>query len=249
MSTEYIDTLDIPTSTEVATARKMPIQPSAMAASIQKPKAFVDGGSLVAFVAGVSGQNREDVLNSTLLAQLAADKAHSREDDVMSWYSFYSNVLGKVGWVTQGYNWEKYTSKKMSFTMDEAVLELAATALTGQEELAVGAALDAMRKLPKEDGRIKLFDHSSSSDQAGNFQISVCSEDNGAVAMKTMAFYYDAEQQDTTVLFFNFNSASTTLTQATNAQTLNSQVYANVRDNVVTKLGDKAKSFVLDLDI
>lgn len=249
MAKDAIEALEMPSDSEVKSTRNMPIMPSAMAAPIQKPKAFVDGGSVVAFVSGVSGQNREDVLNSTLLAQLAADKKFNRESQVMDWYDYYSDVLSKVGWVVQGFNWQKYTSKQASFTMDEAVLDIAAAALTGQEELVIAATLEAMRKLPKKDGRLTLFDHSASSDKAGNFQISVCSEDNGAVAMKTMAFYYDAEQQDTTVLFFNFNSASTTLNQSTVAQTLNSQVYAQVRSSVLSKLGDKAKNFVLDLDI
>lgn len=249
MPRDIVEALDIPTDGEIKDARNLPAMPKVLAAPIQKPAAFVDGGSIVSFVSGVSGQNREDVLNSTLLAQLAADKQFNREDDVMSWYDFYSNVLGTIGWVTQGFNWQKYTSKKASFTMDEAVLEIAEAALTGQEELVVAAALDSMRKLPKKDGRLSLFDHSASSDKAGNFQISVCTEDNGAVAMKTMAFYYDASEQSTTVLFFNFSSASTTLNQSVVAQTLNSQVYASVRSTVLTKLGDKAKTFVLDLDI
>lgn len=249
MPKDDIANIELPTDSEVKAARNMPIMPKAMAGAIQKPAAFVDGGSLVSFVAGVSGQNREDVLNSTLLAQLAADKQHDREKDVMAWYDYYSSVLGKVGWVTQGFNWQKYKSQQMSFTMDEAVLEIAEAALTGQEELVIAATLDAMRKLPKKDGRLTLFDHSASSDKAGNFQISVCSEENGAVAMKTMAFYFDAEEQSTTVLFFNFSSASTTLNQSTVAQTLNSQVYAQVRSAVLEKLGDKAKNFVLDLDI
>ena len=250
MTDAAVNAIEVPTESEVKDARNMPAMPSALAAEVQKPAAFVDSGSVVAFVSGVTGQNREDVLNSTLLAQMAADKKFSRETQVMDWYAFYQEVLGKVGWVTQGFNWEQYTSQKTSFTMDEAVLEIAAAALTGQEEIAVvTAALEAMKSLKGGDSRLKIFDHSASSDKAGNFQISVCTETNGAVAMKTMAFYYDAEQQSTTVLFFNFSSASTTLNQAVNAQTLDSQIYAQVRQAVITKLGDNAKNFVLNLDI
>ena len=229
--------------------RRFPQAPSAMAMDVRKPSAFVDKGSVVAFTADVSGQNREDVLNSTLLAQLAADKTNNRETDVMAWYAAYTNVLSKIGWVSQGFNWQKYSAKSMSFSMDEAVLEIAEAALTGQEELVVAAAIDALKKLPKTDGRLQLFNHSASSDTEGNFQISACSETAGAVTMKTMAFYYDAAQQTTDVLFFNYSSDSTTLNQSTVQQTLDSAVYARVRDAVLTKLGDNAKNFVLDLDI
>lgn len=247
--TNAIQDLVLPDPNEATRGRAFPVAPSLLAQDVQKPSAFVDKGSVVAFTADVSGQNREDVLNSTLLAQLAADKANNRETDVMGWYAAYSNVLAKVGWVSQGFNWQKYTAKSMSFTMDEAVLEIAEAALTGQEELVVVAAIDAMKKLPKQDGRLQLFNHSASSDTEGNFQISVCTESGGSVAMKTMAFYYDAQQQSTDVLFFNFSSNSTALNQSVVVQDLNTAVYATVRDAVLQKLGANAKNFVLDLDI
>ncbi len=249
MPTATIDKLEIPSAAEIQDKRNLPATPAEIAQDVKKPAAFVNGGSVVAFVADVSGQNRQDVLNSTLLAQLAADKQFNRETNVMDWYNYYSTVLGKVGWVTQGFNWQKYSSQEMSFTMDKAVLEIAAAALTGQEELVVTAALDAMKNLPEKDGRLTLFNHSASSDTEGNFQISVCTETNGAVAMKTMAFYYNTEQQSTDVLFFNFSSNSTTLNQATVVQSLNSDVYGQVRNSVLTKLGQNAQNFVLDLDI
>lgn len=249
MTKIFVNALNLPSAKEIEEARGLPAPAAELAQAVKKPSAFVDGGSVVAFTAEVSGQNREDVLNSTLLAQLAADKKFSRETQVMDWYNFYSNVLGKVGWVTQGYNWQKHESQQTSFTMDKVVLEIAEAALTGEEAAVVAAAMDALGKLPEDDGRLKLFNHSASSDTEGNFQISACSETNGAVAMTTMAFYYNASQQSTDVLFFHYASESTTLNQSTVAQTLNSAVYAAVRDAVLTKLGKNAQDFVLDLDI
>jgi hypothetical protein len=61
----------------------------------------VDAASLVTFIDGVSGQQNEDVLNSTLLAQLAANRKHHRERDTPGWYDFYCTVLEQVGWVSQ----------------------------------------------------------------------------------------------------------------------------------------------------
>lgn len=249
MPTEFVNTLEIPTTNEIKEVRDLPSSPAQPAEDSRKPTAFVDGGSVVAFVAEVSGQNREDVLNSTLLAQLAADKKFNRETQVMDWYGFYTNVLGKLGWTQQGFNWKKYEATQMSFTMDKVVLDIAKAALTGQELLVIAAALDAMSKLPEQDGKLRLFNHSASSDTEGNFQISVCTETNGAVAMKTMAFFYNSEQQSTDVLFFNFSSKSTNLQQSTNIQTLSPSVYGQVRNSVLEKLGKNAQDFVLELDI
>lgn len=216
---------------------------------ISKPAAFVNKGSLTCFVEGVSPQNKSDVLNSTLLAQLAADKKYNRETDVMNWYKYYSEILSNVGWVVSGYNWEEKKASSMSFTMDKAVLEIAAAALTGPEGAVVAATLSALKNLPEKDNRLVLFNHASSSDKAGNFQISTCVEENGTVAMRTMAFYYNSSTSNTDVLFFSYNSASTELTQSTQDQALNSDVYASVRSTIITKLGNNAKNFILEIDI
>lgn len=60
--------------------------------------AYVAAASVVAFADGVGGQQKEDLLNSTLLAQLAANKKHDREKDAINWYRFYRSVLQHLGW-------------------------------------------------------------------------------------------------------------------------------------------------------
>jgi hypothetical protein len=249
MPIKTVENLDLAKPEQAHVGRDLPKKLAVAPEDISKPAAFVDKGSLVCFVAGVSQQNKSDVLNSTLLAQLAADKKYDRETDVMAWYKYYSEVLSKIGWVLSGYNWEEKKASQMSFTMDEAVLEIAAAALTGPEGAVVAATMTALKGLPKKDNRLQLFNHASSSDKAGNFQISACTETDGAVAMKTMAFYYNAKTSNTDVLFFSYDSASTTLTQSTQTQALDSDVYGAVRDAVLKKLGANATNFVLDLDI
>ena len=56
---------------------------------------------MVTFVDGLSGQQKEDVLNSTLLAQLTANRKHDRERDTGAWYDAYRGVLEQVGWASQ----------------------------------------------------------------------------------------------------------------------------------------------------
>src|SRR5216683_1057876 len=59
---------------------------------IDQPSAYVNAGSVVSFVSGVSSRNQTDVLNTTLLAQLAANKKFDREIDTVNWYKFYRSV-------------------------------------------------------------------------------------------------------------------------------------------------------------
>jgi hypothetical protein len=64
----------------------------------QPPSAYVAAASVVSFADGVTGQQKEDLLNSTLLAQLAANHRFDREKDTLNWYEAYRTVLRGVGW-------------------------------------------------------------------------------------------------------------------------------------------------------
>jgi hypothetical protein len=64
----------------------------------QPHSAYVAAASVVSFADGVTGQQKEDLLNSTLLAQLAANHRFDREKDTLNWYEAYRTVLQGVGW-------------------------------------------------------------------------------------------------------------------------------------------------------
>ena len=64
----------------------------------QQRSANVVAASVVGFADGIFGQQKEDLLNSTLLAQLAANRKHDRVKDTIKWYELYRSVLEKLGW-------------------------------------------------------------------------------------------------------------------------------------------------------
>ena len=57
---------------------------------------YVNYGSSQAFSSSLLAQQREDVLQSTLLAQILADEQYSREDE--RWYDEHFRALRAVGW-------------------------------------------------------------------------------------------------------------------------------------------------------
>lgn len=253
---QHVGGLDLIEPSHVHLNRAFAVAPAALAipeADIQandgKQAGYVAKGSLVSFVAGVSGQSQSDVLNSTLLAQLAADKKFDRFSDPINWYTFYVEVLGEVGWALQGFSFEKYNASTTSFTVDKAVLEILGAIATGQEELVIAATLEALKGLSNDDGRLSLWNQSITSDKKSNFQVSVCNETNGVVAMKNAAFYLSSEDASTSVLWFNFSSSRTEFNKAAQPQTLNADVYGQVRQTIIAKLGANAKTFIADLDI
>ena len=66
---------------------------------------FVDAGSVVCFSSEhvINVQQKKDVLNSTLLSQLAANKGYNRFTDPSDWCAYYRKVASQIGWVTQSF--------------------------------------------------------------------------------------------------------------------------------------------------
>ena len=99
----------------------------------KKKQGFVDKGSLVSFTEKVTGQQKRDVLNSALFAQLAAEYKFNRETQTEDWYKCYGEVLEKVGWVMQGCSFQKYERYGGTFTMAAAVIDILEAIASGDE--------------------------------------------------------------------------------------------------------------------
>ena len=211
--------------------------------------AFVNGGSLTSFVSDLTAQHQSDVLNSTLLAQLAANKKFDREEQTVEWYKFYRNVLENVGWVIQAFDFTKFKASGATFTVDKVVLDLLASIASENEMEVVHETLHAFEALADEDNRLRIFDDQSHSLDKGNFQIAVASESGGVVAMKMAAFHFTTSQHVTRVLWFGFSSSKTDLYHGAQQISLNEEIYGQVRSPVVDKLGENAHRFIHNLEI
>jgi hypothetical protein len=244
---DYVDTLELPFFE--SRLRRSILRGSKRNRSEDNPSGYVDDGSLVSFVAGISAQHQSDVLNSTLLAQLAANKAYDREQQTDQWYRKYQEVLETVGWVVQAFEFEKYQASGSTFTVDQAVREILGAIATGDEMAVVNETLNALNALSDGSGQMVLWNSASHTSSAGNFQISICSETGPLVSMKNSAFYFTTTQASTRFLWFGYSSSDMTLYKSAHRMTLDEGVYAAVREAVIKKLGDRASTFVADLDI
>ncbi|MFI0743079.1 hypothetical protein ACH4PU_34150 [Streptomyces sp. NPDC021100] len=219
--------------------------------SDDKPSANVDAGSLVSFVSGVSGQAREDTLNSTLLAQLAADVKFKRESDTRDWYDYYKWVLGNIFWTIQSFSFETFGSGTKTFKMDEVIIKVLESLLTDNEKALLEATIQSLKALADDDRRVTIFNQESVKSTKGNFQAAVAKDDKNDVVLRIGAFYFTTNTEVTRLLWAEFTSSETSLYKGTQEMVLNraSSGYPQVRDQIVKKLGTRAKQFVDDLDI
>jgi len=244
-ASEYIAALELPDDdASLAQFRDVPL-----VLEDDKEGGAVDAGSLVSFVSGVSKTHKEDVLNSTLLAQLAANKAWNREEQTVQWYDKYHEVLENIGWVISGFEFSKYKASGSQFEVEQVVLEVLAAIATGPQIAAAIAIMKALKEVSKGSKPFKLWDEQTNNGSKGNFQISSCIEDDSNVAMALGAFYFKATKVDFQFLWFKFSSDSTEIYKGGQVVVLNEEIYGTVRKAIKDKLGQKAVDYVAGIDI
>lgn len=211
--------------------------------------AAIDAGSAQSFAAGVTGEHRQAVLNTTLLAQLAANAVANREKEIEKWYAKYHEVLENVGWNIDSFSFHTFDSQKANFTVDSVILDLLAAIASGDDMAIIKEVIDALKKLDKDDSRLRLFSESSISEKLGNFQIAHCSEASGLVTMKLGAFHFQTDRTVVNFFWFHFSSGSTSFYQGAQTVTLNDQIYNSVKTAIEDKLKDNAKKYINNLNI
>jgi hypothetical protein len=218
----------------------------------QQPKkisASVNGGSVVSFTANLSDQNKSDVLNSTLLAQIAANKKHSRTDDPVNWYKYYFKVLTYCGWIIQCDTFLPYTESGKTVKIEEAVIRLLSAIASQQVVLIVKEALAALKKLSKDDRRFVIWDKNTHSKTAGNFQLQGATVEGSSIALNATNMYFTSNQTDTKFLWFSFSKAVISLQYNNQTLTLNQDVYSALRSEVLQKIKNHAPANIKNLDV
>jgi hypothetical protein len=212
--------------------------------------AQVNAGSLTSFTQNLSGQNKSDVKNSTLFAQLASDKAFNRYAVPMDWYKNYVTVLGQIGWNQPGFAFDTYTSGSSTVKLDEAVLGILAAIATGDEIAMVAATMEGLKGLSDDSKQMKVWDANSSNGNNGNFQIfPVDKLPNEDVVMVLDGMQFNATTSHGRFLWWTWSSTSIQIMRAANKFVLNEDVYSDVRQAIIDKLGDRANQLVADIPI
>jgi len=217
--------------------------------------AAVNAGSLTSFVEGLDGQDKADVMNSTLLAQLAANNAYDRYKQPLNWFKFYSNVVQNV-WnrdhiIRMLPEFVSYTSGGATVNIDQAVLKNLGALCAGNEIAVVKATMDSLKKQAAGSPQITIWDANASHGTAGNFQILRCVKaSENALFMLMGATQFTARTSRGGFLWWTWSSSEIEIKTAAQILVLDVNIYGKFfRDPVRNKLGDRAQTFIADLPI
>lgn len=215
--------------------------PSSLAAGLQDSASesgasgAVVAGSLVAFTPEVSEQHRRDVMESLLLAQLAANAKAERHKDPAAWFRVYSGVLEQAAWVVGGSSpATRYLPQTSSFSAGTVVTDTFRRRLTPEELQCVTATVDALRADAVDTAQL-VFECPSHSGGIGNFQAALATEEGGEVNLRIVQVSFNAPQHVTRLLREKFTGTAR-FQVAFLALTQNEEIFATVRSTISSKV-------------
>ena len=220
-----------------------------------RQQAAVVGSDVVSFVKDITEEQRKDIINASLLAQLVANKKvpdPQNLDGILAWYKEYFDVMGKIGFAVQSQGFAKYSEQSDSFEAHQAIIDIVTTALAGASPAAlplVLKTLESLKKLSDDSPWITLFHRESRSGNTARFQVSVADSPSTGSSLNIFAFGLSADASVTQVLFFRFKKNHATLQHNNAMLTINETVLAGIRDDVAQKITKFSKDFVAGLDI
>ncbi|KAL6304759.1 hypothetical protein BKA93DRAFT_825635 [Sparassis latifolia] len=209
--------------------------------------AVVNGRLLQSFVGKLDPAHKDDVLDSTLLAQLAANQAGG--DDKDKWYKKFKEVLENIGWVVESFSFTEIVNVNTYGSVDKAVIAILDPRLSPEAGEVVKATIYAMKRRVNAEANA-IFQENAWDGQTANFQIGVASASDGDnVRLHIGGFNYAATGAAGNVLFFKFGHCAVKFTCAAQTMVLNEEIYNMVRDRVKEKIRTAIQSYRKDVAV
>ena len=210
-------------------------------------QSLVVGTGLIVAAERVPIQTREDLINCTLFAQLAASGEQADPTQVNEWYAAYFSALSALGWAQSDSQFADYEFKSDSAEAHKAIIPVL-TALLGPQAAAitlVKAALDGLQSMSDNAPWLTVFDQQSRTERFARFQVATAHVDaGGLLQIALVAFDLKARSKLTQVLFFKFASSSTRLRYSAGKATIYEAALREQREEIARRLADYRSAYV-----
>ncbi|MDF3832876.1 hypothetical protein P3W85_07940 [Cupriavidus basilensis] len=207
----------------------------------------VDAGNLVTFAHDVPAQARQDLLNSNLLAQLAADKQISRFTESAAWYKRYGDTLSNLTWQVTRMRFSRYVPPGLQFNPREIVLAEMSKVESPQNVGLVRNTIDTLNSLPDDARAREVLQRFSSTDHELNLQVSF-GDGGSAVDIVCVIFATEEDIVDPLVQEFDVAALKSEIRIALLSGVINERLYPAIRQSVIDKLGDKRGEFIVAVE-
>ena len=215
-------------------------------------QALVVGAGLIAAADEVPAATRQDLVDCTLFAQLAATEAVTDATDVQQWYRAYFGTLTSLGWAQSDTEFEQYEFSGRNAEAHQAILGVL-TALLGPQAAAlavVKAAIGALQSMSENRPWLTLFEQESRTANSARFQVATAQVDAGdIVQVALVGFSLKTKSEITQVLFFKLGSSSTSFEYAAGKATIDEPALADLRATMAARLADYRRSMIGEIKL
>jgi hypothetical protein len=210
-------------------------------------QALVVGSGLIVAAADVPAQTRQDIVNCTLFAQLAASGTVTDPTNVIAWYGEYFKALSTLGWVQSNTQFEEFEAGGKHLETHKSIVKVL-TAMLGPAAPAVALvkeALDALGSMNENSPWITLFNRESTTTRSARFQVATAQmSGSGLVEIALVAFDLKSKSKLTQVLFFKFTSSSIDLKFSQGQATIYEAALAQTRGQVAERLAAYRSEYI-----
>jgi hypothetical protein len=206
--------------------------------------AAVVAGSIVGFVPGLEETPQRDVLESLLLAQLAANAKADRYREPAAWFRSYRGVIEQIGWVVESSrSSSRYLPQVSRFFASTVVADVLKPKVSQEEWDAVEHALQVIGSSSSPVAQV-LFECPSHSGGLGNFQVAVGSNVDGETRLCIAQITFNVNRHVTRLFSEEFTPDSQ-LQVGFLSLVQNESIYAQLRSSIAAKVQERFERFVV----
>ncbi|XP_062498810.1 uncharacterized protein LOC134176151 [Corticium candelabrum] len=228
-------------------SRRSPVEQRDVASSETRPVEdvvpLVVGSSIIVpdtHNATLERQQYEDVVYSTLFAQLESDKTLSDEDPSTSyrlqldreWFPRYANVTSNVGWLEQKFSLFNWFNEGTDLETVDFHSDSERGGVTNSEQAVIRQSLDLLLSSCSSESLLSMSNGIIRLGKYGVFQVGIVTNKSGTVLLKLFSFYMET-----------FPSVTRTHGKL-HVMELNETRYNQVRPLVAEKLGTNSNELI-----
>lgn len=240
----YVEAVDLPLAESDALGVEEALEAG-------KTNATVVGSDVISFTPAVDPEMRQAIIDSVLLAQLAATRKVGTAASIYDWYDAYFETLNAVGWVVQDRGFADFTETANDIEAHQAVLDIAAN-LLGPASAAlahVRTALDSLRRAQEDEPFFVIFNRETRHAESARFQISSADRDETGNFITLVAFGMTATSSLTHVLLIKLRSSAVKIKHQSGKASINAEVLRAVHPQIQERILAHQRKYIADLPI
>lgn len=207
------------------------------------------GGSVMAFVPGLTAQAQDDIMSSVALAQSRASETYDRLREPIDWFDHFTYSLTTLGWAVDEVLLEADAPQKTEYdSLEEAALH---PLVTLNSALLLTAIKRSIRALRLDAFAQRIFESYSGTGKLAFFQFVPCEHRQGKGSYMYVSTMHVTTRSSVKRLFFKERISA----DALNVQIgwsgfyLKHEDFAEHRESVLQQLRGIGSDYIRDLDI